>query len=177
MALSRAEREQFLAEPHVGALSVVERPDRAPLTVPLWYQYIPGGELWVRTLPGSRKMRAIEATGRFSLMVQRTEPTVRYVTVEGPGTRTEPDTPERAWGAGGRFAHESNSTIKPANTAQPSPSSRLTSEPRIPATSSTGSTAVKQYGSIRPNFGRDGPSRGLTAHPPLSLSPWSQYAT
>jgi nitroimidazol reductase NimA-like FMN-containing flavoprotein (pyridoxamine 5'-phosphate oxidase superfamily) len=47
MALSREEREQFLAEPHIGALSVVERPDRAPLTVPIWYQYNPGGELWV----------------------------------------------------------------------------------------------------------------------------------
>lgn len=103
MALSVAEREQFLAEPHVGALSVVERPDRAPLTVPLWYQYIPGGELWIRTLPGSRKMRAIEATGRFTLMVQRTEPTVRYVSVEGPVTRTEPDTPERAHEMAARY--------------------------------------------------------------------------
>lgn len=78
------EREQFLAEPHIGALSVVERPDRAPLTVPIWYQYSPGGELWVLTAPGARKTRAIDAAGRFSLMVQRTEPTIRYVSVEGP---------------------------------------------------------------------------------------------
>ncbi len=89
-------REQFLAEPHVGALSVVERPDRAPLTVPIWYQYTPGGELWVRTPPDSRKTRAIRAAGRFSLMVQRTTPTVRYVSVEGPVTRTEPCTDERS---------------------------------------------------------------------------------
>lgn len=90
MALSTAEREQFLAEPHIGALSVLERPDRAPLTVPIWYHYTPGGELWVHTDPESRKGRAIEAAGRFSLMVQRTEPTVRYVSVEGPVTRTAP---------------------------------------------------------------------------------------
>lgn len=90
MALSTAEREQFLAEPHIGALSVVERPDRAPLTVPIWYHYTPGGELWVHTGPDSRKGRAIRATGRFSLMVQRTEPTVCYVSVEGPVTRTAP---------------------------------------------------------------------------------------
>ena len=90
MALSTAEREQFLAEPHIGALSVLERPDRAPLTVPIWYHYTPGGELWVHTGPDSRKGRAIEAAGRFSLMVQRTEPTVRYVSVEGPVTRTAP---------------------------------------------------------------------------------------
>lgn len=84
MGLSIEEREQFLAEPHIGALSVVERPGRAPLIVPIWYQYSPGGELWVLTEPGARKTRAIEAAGRFSLMVQRTEPTIRYVSVDGP---------------------------------------------------------------------------------------------
>ncbi|WP_087930216.1 pyridoxamine 5'-phosphate oxidase family protein [Streptomyces albireticuli] len=96
MKLSVEERERFLSEPRVGALSVVERPDRAPLTVPIWYHYTPGGELWVRTGLGSRKARAIRSEGRFSLMVERTAPTVRYVSVEGPVTRTEPDSPERA---------------------------------------------------------------------------------
>lgn len=94
MALSRQEREQFLAEPHIGALSVVERADRAPLTVPIWYQYRPGGELWVLTAPGARKTRAIEAAGRFSLMVERTEPTIRYVSVEGPVIRAAPASDE-----------------------------------------------------------------------------------
>ena len=96
MALLIEERQQFLAEPHVGALSVVERPDRAPLTVPIWYQYSPGGELWVLTEPGARKTRAIEAAGRFSLMVQRTEPTIRYVSVEGPVIRTAAGGGERS---------------------------------------------------------------------------------
>ena len=103
MALSMSEREQFLAEPLVAALSVVERPDRAPLTIPIWYQYEPGGELWVRTGPDSRKARAIRAAGRFSLMVQRTGPTVRYVSVEGPVTRTVADTRERAWEMAARY--------------------------------------------------------------------------
>jgi hypothetical protein len=94
MALSSAEREQFLAEPHIGALSVLERPDRAPLTVPIWYGYTPGGELWVLTGPDSRKGRAIQSAGRFSLLAQRTEPTVRYVSVEGPVTRTAPGSRE-----------------------------------------------------------------------------------
>jgi hypothetical protein len=96
MALSREEREQFLAEPHIGALSVVERPDRAPLTVPIWYQYNPGGELWVLTPPSGRKTRAINAAGRFSLMVQRTAPTIRYVSVEGPVIRTAPGSEDRS---------------------------------------------------------------------------------
>ncbi|MFE0043754.1 pyridoxamine 5'-phosphate oxidase family protein [Streptomyces albireticuli] len=96
MKLSVEERERFLSEPRIGALSVVERPDRAPLTVPIWYHYTPGGELWVRTGLDSRKARAIRSEGRFTLMVERTEPTVRYVSVEGPVTRTEPDSRERA---------------------------------------------------------------------------------
>ncbi|MFI0186886.1 pyridoxamine 5'-phosphate oxidase family protein [Streptomyces sp. NPDC017082] len=103
MTLSRDEREQFLAEPHIGALSVVERPDRAPLTVPIWYQYTPGGELWVRTGPDSRKARAIRSAGRFSLMVQRAEPSVRYVWVEGPVTRTAPDSRDRSWELAARY--------------------------------------------------------------------------
>ncbi len=96
MMLSVLDREQFLAEPHIGALSVVERPDRAPLTVPIWYQYRPGGELWVLTPPGSRKTRAIHRAGRFGLMVQRTDPTIRYVSVSGPVIRTSAGSGERS---------------------------------------------------------------------------------
>lgn len=65
-------------------------PDRGPLTVPIWYQYVPGGELWVLTGLESEKMRRIRAAGRFSLMVERVEPTVRYVSVEGPVTGVGP---------------------------------------------------------------------------------------
>lgn len=103
MALSVDERQEFLAEPHIGALSVVERPDRAPLTVPIWYQYTPGGELWVLTAPDARKTRAIDAAGRFSLMVQRTEPTIRYVSVEGPVIRTAASSNERSWEMAARY--------------------------------------------------------------------------
>lgn len=103
MALSLRERERFLAEPHVAALSVSGGPDRAPLTVPIWYQYTPGGEAWVLTSPGSRKARLIEQAGRFSLMAERTEPTVRYVCVEGPVTRTTPRTDELLWEISRRY--------------------------------------------------------------------------
>ncbi|NKQ54727.1 pyridoxamine 5'-phosphate oxidase family protein [Amycolatopsis sp. K13G38] len=103
MPLSPRQRRQFLAEPHVGALSVVEKPDRAPLTVPIWYQYTPGGELWVRTAPGSRKARAIDTAGRFSLMVERTVPSVRYVSVAGPVVRTTPDSEELAYEMAARY--------------------------------------------------------------------------
>lgn len=103
MALSVDEREQFLAEAHVAALSVSAGPGRGPLVVPIWYQYAPGGEAWVLTGAGSRKARLIGDAGRFSLMVDRVAPTVRYVSVEGPVTRTTPGTDELLWEIAGRY--------------------------------------------------------------------------
>ena len=92
--LSVRDRELFLAEPHIAALSVSADEGRGPLTVPIWYQYAPGGEVWVLTAAGSRKARLIEAAGRFTLMVERVLPTIRYVSVEGPVTRTIAGTDE-----------------------------------------------------------------------------------
>src|ERR1700757_1444786 len=89
MALTREDREEFLAQPHIAALSVSAGDGRGPLTVPIWYQYSPGGEPWVLTGAGSRKARLIEQTGYFSLMVERSSPTVRYVAVDGPVSRIE----------------------------------------------------------------------------------------
>ncbi|MDI9836008.1 MULTISPECIES: pyridoxamine 5'-phosphate oxidase family protein [unclassified Streptomyces] len=94
MALTREEREQFLAEPHIAALAVDGGEGRGPLTVPVWYQYAPGGDVWVLTGLGSRKNRRIQEARRFSLLVDRTEPTIRYVSVEGPVLRTVPATLE-----------------------------------------------------------------------------------
>ncbi|MEU2930012.1 pyridoxamine 5'-phosphate oxidase family protein [Streptomyces sp. NPDC007251] len=94
MALTRAEREAFLAEAHVAALAVDAGPGRAPLTVPIWYGYEPGGEVWIMTGLESRKNRLIGEAGRFALMVDRLEPTIRYVSVEGPVVGTAPATIE-----------------------------------------------------------------------------------
>ncbi|MER7487118.1 pyridoxamine 5'-phosphate oxidase family protein [Streptomyces sp. NPDC126497] len=95
MTLTREEREQFLAEPHVAALAVDAGDGRAPLTVPIWYQYAPGGDVWIMTGRDSRKNLLIGAAGRFSLLVDRLEPTIRYVSVEGPVLDTTPATIER----------------------------------------------------------------------------------
>lgn len=95
MPLSREEREQFLAEAHVAALSVSAGNARGPLTVPIWYQYTPGGQPWFITGVGSRKHRLIEAAGYLSLMVERVEPTVRYVAVDGAVSRIEDGTDEQ----------------------------------------------------------------------------------
>ncbi|WP_405801419.1 pyridoxamine 5'-phosphate oxidase family protein [Streptomyces sp. NBC_01506] len=93
MPLNSEEREQFLAEPHIAALAVDSgEADRAPLVVPIWYQYAPGGDIWILTGADSRKAKLITAAGRFSLLVERLAPTVRYVSVEGPVTETVPGT-------------------------------------------------------------------------------------
>jgi nitroimidazol reductase NimA-like FMN-containing flavoprotein (pyridoxamine 5'-phosphate oxidase superfamily) len=90
-AMDRAERERFLAEPHVGALSVA-RPDGPPLVLPVWYRYEPGGEVVVQTGPESLKFRLVDAAREFSLLVQTETPPYRYVSVAGPVVAIEDET-------------------------------------------------------------------------------------
>ncbi|MET8672632.1 pyridoxamine 5'-phosphate oxidase family protein [Streptomyces albidoflavus] len=92
MALGVREREEFLAGRHVAALAVERGDGRAPLTVPLWYWYVPGGEVRVITGADSVKARFISAAGRFSLLVQQTAPTYLYVSVDGPVVSATPTT-------------------------------------------------------------------------------------
>ncbi|MBC2904653.1 pyridoxamine 5'-phosphate oxidase family protein [Streptomyces cupreus] len=106
MALTREEREQFLAEPHVAAFSVDGGADRAPLTVPIWYQVEDDGSVWIMTGLESRKNQLISAAGRYSLMVDRLEPTIRYVSVEGPVVETVPATKERLREISARYLPE-----------------------------------------------------------------------
>jgi nitroimidazol reductase NimA-like FMN-containing flavoprotein (pyridoxamine 5'-phosphate oxidase superfamily) len=87
-AMSQAEREQFLAQPHVGVLSVVE--NGAPLTMPVWYGYQPGGPVAVITGRGSRKAQAVRAAGWLSLRAQDETWPYRYVTVSGPAAAAGP---------------------------------------------------------------------------------------
>ena len=83
LAMTKQEREAFLADLHVGVLSIQE-PGRGPLTVPIWYDYQPGGELWIITDRGSRKGKLLDAAGRFSLCAQTETVPYKYVMVEGP---------------------------------------------------------------------------------------------
>ena len=84
--MNSAEQQAFLAEPHVGVLSVASGGERPPLTVPLWYAYTPGGDLTFFTGTQGRRARKdalIERAGRVSLCVQREAFPYKYVTVEG----------------------------------------------------------------------------------------------
>jgi nitroimidazol reductase NimA-like FMN-containing flavoprotein (pyridoxamine 5'-phosphate oxidase superfamily) len=94
LRMTREEREAFLADVHVGVISV-EEPGRGPLTAPIWYDYEPGGELWVLTGPDSRKGRLLAAARRMSLLVQTETPPYKYVSVEGPIIAIEPGDVER----------------------------------------------------------------------------------
>ena len=88
VTMTKLEREAFLADVHVGMISIAEE-GRGPLMVPIWYVYEPGGELRVATGKHSRKGRLLAQAGRFSLCVQTETPPYRYVSVEGPITAIE----------------------------------------------------------------------------------------
>ncbi|RIK92646.1 MAG: pyridoxamine 5'-phosphate oxidase [Proteobacteria bacterium] len=94
LSMTRSEREAFLAALHVGVISI-EEPGRGPLTVPIWYDYVPGGELWVITERSSRKGRLLAVGKRISLAAQSEQVPYQYVSVEGPITSIEPADRER----------------------------------------------------------------------------------
>ena len=94
--MQRAECEAFLADLHVGVLSVPDvDPARSALAVPIWYAYTPGGTVDVVTSPASAKGIALVAAGRFNLVVQREDLPYRYVSVEGPIVASDPCDLER----------------------------------------------------------------------------------
>ena len=90
LAMTRAEREAFLAETRVAVVSIPEA-GRGPLAVPVWYSYEPGGELRFVTGGESKKARLLRVAGRLSLCVQEETAPYRYVSVEGPATIGRPD--------------------------------------------------------------------------------------
>src|SRR5262245_7648046 len=85
LIMTKQEREAFLADVHIGTISISEE-GRGPLTVPIWYAYDSEGELTGRE---SRKGRLLARAGRFRLCVQTETPPYKYVSVEGAITSSE----------------------------------------------------------------------------------------
>jgi PPOX class probable F420-dependent enzyme len=81
--MTAEERMTFLAGEHLGVLAV-ERDGRAPLAVPVWYDYEPGGDILVWMDRDSVKDKLIKAAGRFSYSVHNDVQPYKYVTAEGP---------------------------------------------------------------------------------------------
>ena len=84
-AMTRAEREAFLADTHV-ALLAIEQEGRGPFLVPVWYWYRPGSDVHIVTGGASRKLPLLRKAGRASLCVQTETMPYKYVTIEGPVT-------------------------------------------------------------------------------------------
>ena len=86
--MTKQEREAFLADVHVGVISIAEV-GRGPLTVPIWYNYEAGGEIRIMTGRESRKGSLLARADRFSLCAQTESPPYKYVSVEGPIVSTD----------------------------------------------------------------------------------------
>jgi nitroimidazol reductase NimA-like FMN-containing flavoprotein (pyridoxamine 5'-phosphate oxidase superfamily) len=90
--MSEQDAKAFLAEPHVGVLSVASDDGRPPLSVPIWYAYEVDGYLTIFTGTGghpARKTRLIKKAGAISFTVQYPEWPYRYVTAECSLVKTE----------------------------------------------------------------------------------------
>ena len=92
-AFSETERERFLEAKHVAVLSVAATDGRPPASVPIWYDYTPGGHIRISTGAGSRKAKLIKRAGAVTLVVQREDPPYQYVVVEGTVVDTTEPSP------------------------------------------------------------------------------------
>lgn len=84
-SMTTEEKQEYLADMHVGVLALNDS-EQGPLTVPIWYNYHPEGELWFLTEPNSLKGKLLDIGKRVSLVVQNEDPPYKYVSVEGPIT-------------------------------------------------------------------------------------------
>jgi len=87
--MSEQERQSFLADLHVGVLSI-PRQDGAPLTAPIWYDYQPGGEVWVLVGKSSLKARLLSEGSQVTLVAQQEAMPYAYVSIEGTVTGIRP---------------------------------------------------------------------------------------
>lgn len=81
-AMSKSEREAFLAEVHIGVLAI-ENPGTGPLTVPLWYM-VQDGDVLLLMDGGSLKAKLLRAAGFATLTAQNESRPYKYASVEGP---------------------------------------------------------------------------------------------
>ena len=66
LAMTVEERQAFLAQVHVAVVAVAGEDGRAPLAVPVWYDYRPGEEVSLITERDSRKTTLIRRAGRIT---------------------------------------------------------------------------------------------------------------
>jgi len=115
LTMSSSERERFLSALHVGIISI-PRASKGPLTVPIWYDYQPGGEVWVITDADSIKGKLLTKASRISLCAQTETAPYQYVSVEGPFT-TRPSTQEELLAMAVRYLGEEQGQAYAENSA------------------------------------------------------------
>ena len=115
LTMSSNERELFLSALHVGIISI-PRATKGPLTVPIWYDYQPGGEVWVITDTDSIKAKLLTKASRISLCAQTETAPYQYVSVEGPFT-TRPSTQEELLAMAVRYLGEERGQAYAENSA------------------------------------------------------------
>lgn len=121
-SMTTEEKQTFMADLHVGVIGLND-PGQGPLTVPIWYDYTAGGDLWFITGMNSRKGALLETGSRLSMAAQTEEAPYRYVSVEGPITSIEPATTETLLAMAVRYLGEEQGA---AYTAESSVESQVT---------------------------------------------------
>jgi PPOX class probable F420-dependent enzyme len=83
LTMAPDDREAFLAEPHIGVLTIARQKGQPPLATPIWYEYADGA-VAINIGRDSVKARLAAAEGVASLTVQTEQFPYRFVTVGGP---------------------------------------------------------------------------------------------
>lgn len=82
LSMSKEQREQFLADLHVGVVSM-NRKVEGPLSAPIWYDFV-DGLVGFTTGENSKKGKLMHVGDRISMVAQSEAPPYQYVSVEGP---------------------------------------------------------------------------------------------
>ena len=115
-SMTTDEKQTFMSDLHVGVVGLND-PGHGPLTVPIWYDYTPGGDLWFITGLNSRKGALLETGSRLSMAAQTEDPPYRYVSVEGRITAIEPVTAETLLAMAVRYLGEQQGAAYAASSS------------------------------------------------------------
>ncbi|MDW3212809.1 MAG: PPOX class F420-dependent oxidoreductase [Ilumatobacteraceae bacterium] len=92
-AMTEAELDEFLAEPHLARLSTID-PDGTPHTLPIWYEWR-DGEVRVSTQSVQRKVKNVERDPRVTILIDSASMPYRGVMISGEATVDPTDAAER----------------------------------------------------------------------------------
>ena len=107
--MSTDEKQNFLADLHVGVIAINES-GRGALTVPVWYDYEVGGNAWFVTGENSLKGQLLTNGARMSLCAQTETAPYQYVSVEGCVTDIRPATEAELLAMAVRYLGEEQGT-------------------------------------------------------------------